>query len=42
MVLNATAHSPEEELAADLLASLHVFSSRMYGLRRYRDKIKED
>lgn len=42
VVRNATAHSPEEELTADLLASLHVFSSRMYGLRRYRDKIKED
>ena len=42
VVLNKTAHSPEEELTADLLESLHVFSSRMYGLRRYRDKIKED
>ena len=42
LVLNATAQSPEEELTADLLESLHVFSSRMYGLRRYRDKIKED
>ena len=42
VVLNATAHSPEAELTADLLEILHVFSSRMYGLRRYRDKIKED
>ena len=42
VVLNKTAHSPEEELTADLLEILHVFSSRMYGLRRYRDKIKED
>ena len=42
VVLNQSAHSPEQELTADLLAILHVFSSRMYGLRRYRDKIKED
>ena len=34
--------SPEEELTADLLSILHVFSSRISGLRRYRDQIKED
>ena len=34
--------SPKEELTADLLAILHVFCCRMYGLRRYRDQIKED
>ena len=42
VVLNKTVYSPEEELTADLLAILHVFSCRMYGLRRYRDQIKED
>ena len=42
VVLNQSAHSPEEELTADLLEILHIFSSRMYGCRRYRDKIKED
>ncbi len=42
VVLNETVYSPEEELRADLLAILHVFSCRMYGLRRYRDQIKED
>ena len=42
VVLNETVYSPEEELTADLLAILHVFSCRMYGLRRYRDQIKED
>ena len=43
VVLNKTAHSPEEELTvSDLLEILHVFSSRMYGCRRYRGKIKED
>ena len=42
VVLNETVYSPEEELATDLLAILHVFSYRMPGLRRYRDQIKED
>ena len=42
VVLDQTVYSPEEELTADLLAILHVFSCRMYGLRRYRDEIKED
>ena len=42
VVLNQTVHIPEEELTADLLAILDVFSCRMYGLRRHRDQIKED
>ena len=42
VVLNQSAHSPEQEFTADLLEILHVFSARMYGHRRYRDKIKED
>ncbi len=42
VVLDQTEHSPQEELTADLLAILHVFSCRMPGLRSYRDKIKED
>jgi predicted site-specific integrase-resolvase len=42
VVLDATVHSPESELAQDLLSILHVFSCRMHGLRKYRQKIKED
>ena len=43
VVLDETVYgSPEEELTADLLAILRVFSCRMPGLRRYRDQIKED
>ena len=42
VVLEQTECSPQEELTADLLAILHVFSCRMHGLRSYRDKIKED
>jgi putative resolvase len=42
VVLDQTVHSPTEELTADLLSILHVFSCRMHGLRRYSDQIKED
>jgi predicted site-specific integrase-resolvase len=42
VVLDATVYSPESELAQDLLSILHVFSCRMHGLRKYRQKIKED
>ena len=42
VVLDQTEHSPQEELTADLLTILRVFSRRMPGLRSYRDKIKED
>ena len=42
VVLNEVSLSPEQELAQDLLTVLHVFSCRMHGLRKYRDKIKED
>lgn len=42
VVLNDTSLSPHAELTQDLLAILHVFSSRLYGLRRYRRAIQED
>jgi predicted site-specific integrase-resolvase len=42
VVLNDISLSPEAELTQDLLTILHVFSCRMHGLRKYRDKIKED
>ena len=42
VVLDQTVYSSEEELTADLLAILRVFSRRMHGLRRYCDEIKED
>ena len=42
VVLDKSVHSPTEELTADLLSILHVFSCRMPGLRRYRDAISED
>jgi predicted site-specific integrase-resolvase len=42
VVLKQKNYSPEEELTKDLLHILHVFSARSYGLRKYRDQIKED
>jgi putative resolvase len=42
VVLNNTSLSPQAELVSDILAILHVFSSRLYGLRRYRRAIQED
>ena len=42
VVLDPSAHCPESELTADLLAILHVFSRRMPGLRSYRKAIQED
>ena len=42
VVLSEVSLSPEQELTQDLLTILHVFSCRMHGLRKYRDKIKAD
>ena len=39
-VVNHESLSPNEELVQDILAILHVFSSRLYGLRRYERAIK--
>ena len=32
--------SPQEELVQDIVSILHVFSCRLYGLRKYKEKIK--
>lgn len=34
--------SPQEELVQDLISIIHVFSCRIYGLRKYKNKIKKD
>ena len=35
--------SPQEELAAqDIVSILHVFSCRLYGLRKYKKQIERD
>jgi predicted site-specific integrase-resolvase len=42
VVLNQDGLSPERELVEDILAIVHVFSCRLYGLRKYKSAIKED
>lgn len=40
-LINDERLSPEQELCQDLTSIVHVFSSRLYGLRKYKNKIKE-
>jgi putative resolvase len=40
-VMNMESLSPEEEVTQDLLSIIHGFSSRLYGLRRYKKTIAE-
>jgi predicted site-specific integrase-resolvase len=42
VVLGRTDLSPEKEMVEDILAIIHVFSCRLYGLRKYKSTIKED
>lgn len=42
IVLNNVNTSPDKELVNDLISIIHVFSCRLYGLRRYKKEIKSD
>lgn len=42
VVVNNESLSPTEELVQDIVSILHVFSCRLYGLRKYKAKIKGD
>lgn len=42
IVINNETLSPQEELVQDILSILHVFSCRLYGLRKYKAQIKRD
>jgi putative resolvase len=42
LVLNQKNLSPEREMVEDILAIVHVFSCRLYGLRKYKKQITED
>jgi len=41
VVVNQESLSPQQEMIEDLLAIVHTFSCRLYGLRSYKKKIKE-
>ena len=38
MIVNNEKLSPQEELVQDLISIIHVFSCRIYGLRKYKRK----
>lgn len=40
VVMNQESLSPAEEVTQDLLSIIHCFSSRLYGLRKYKTKVK--
>ena len=42
VVLNDVESSPKQELVDDLTSIIHVFSCRLYGLRKYKQAIKTD
>jgi predicted site-specific integrase-resolvase len=42
VVLDETCLSPQDELVRDLISIIHVFSCRIYGLRKYTTKISKD
>ncbi len=41
-ILNSTYQTPYEELMEDFMAIMHCFSSRLYFLRSYKKKIKQE
>lgn len=41
LVMNQEILSPEREMVEDLMAIVHCFSSRLYGLRNYRKALRE-
>lgn len=42
VVVNQETLSPEQEMVEDLLAIVHTFSCRLYGIRKYKKQLKED
>lgn len=42
VVVNQESLSPEQEMVEDLLAIVHTFSCRLYGMRKYKKQIKDD
>ena len=42
VIVNKEELSPQEELVQDIVSILPVFSSRLYGLRKYKKQIERD
>lgn len=41
-IVNNETTSPQEEMIKDLISIIHVFSCRIYGLRKYKNQISGD
>ena len=41
IVINHESMSPQEEMTKDLLSIIHCFSSRLYGLRKYKNELNK-
>jgi len=41
-IVNNETLSPQEEMVQDLISIIHIFSCRIYGLRKYKKEIKDD
>jgi predicted site-specific integrase-resolvase len=41
IVVNQESLSPQQEVVEDLMAIIHTFSCRLYGLRKYKKNIKK-
>lgn len=42
IAVNQASLSPQQEMVEDLLAIVHTFSCRLYGMRKYKKQIRED
>jgi len=42
LIVNNEELSPQQEMVQDLVSIIHVFSCRIYGLRKYKKKIIEE
>jgi hypothetical protein len=42
VVLDNIETSPSQEMIDDMISIIHVFSCRLYGLRKYKTKIRND
>ncbi len=42
IVVNNETLSPQKEMVQDLISIIHVFSCKVYGLRKYKNKLKGD
>lgn len=42
VVVNQESLSPQQEMVEDLVSIVHTFSCRLYGMRKYKQTIKED